>query len=109
MVNPRIAVPTGPVFVQWDGVDRGPLPAGSALDIALNGRNDLELPAVSLVPVISDVLDLLRQQDDTILVRMSGSGATCFAVFASIDARDAAQRNVGIACSDYWMMASRFR
>lgn len=109
LVNPRIPVPTGPIFAKWDGVDRGPLPSGSALDIALNGRNDLELPAISIVPEIRGLLDFLRHQEGAIFARMSGSGATCFAVFASVDTRDAAQRNIGIAYPQYWTMASLFR
>jgi len=109
LVNPRIAVPTGPIFANWDGMDRGPLPVGSALDIALKGRNDLELPAISIAPEIRDVLDLLQRQEGAILVRMSGSGATCFAVFESADARDAAQHRVSIACPICWTMASSLR
>lgn len=76
LVNPRVAVPTGPVFRAWDGQDRGPL--GPDWHAA---RNDLEGPAISLQPVIADVLAWLRTLPGTSLVRMSGSGATCFALF----------------------------
>jgi 4-diphosphocytidyl-2-C-methyl-D-erythritol kinase len=55
LVNPRVAVPTGPVFRAWDRVDRGPL--GHDWRMA---RNDLEAPAISLQPVIADVLAWLR-------------------------------------------------
>lgn len=75
LVNPMVAVPTRPVFAGWDGVDRGPL-----LDWR-SGRNDLEPPALALAPVIADVLAWLRALPGAGLVRMSGSGATCFALF----------------------------
>ena len=84
LVNPRVAVPTGPVFAAWDGDDRGPLG-----DDALAGRNDLETPAIGIAPVIADVLARLRA-GGPMLARMSGSGATCFALYADAAARDAA-------------------
>ncbi|TPE58713.1 4-(cytidine 5'-diphospho)-2-C-methyl-D-erythritol kinase [Sandaracinobacter neustonicus] len=76
LVNPRVAVPTGPVFKGWDGQDRGPL-----FSDWRQARNDLESPAIALQPVIADVLDWLRALPGVSLVRMSGSGATCFALF----------------------------
>jgi predicted N-formylglutamate amidohydrolase len=48
LVNPRVPLPTGPVFKAWDRVDRGPMPEGSARDIARHGRNDLEAPAIAI-------------------------------------------------------------
>jgi len=88
LVNPGVAVPTGPVFAGWDRVDRGPL--GEGIDAALAGRNDLESPARLIAPVIGDVLAALRAQPGVRLARMSGSGATCFALFDEATARDAA-------------------
>lgn len=76
LVNPGVALATGPVFAGWDGHDRGPLGDWRS------GRNDLEAPAIRLCPAISDVLGWLRQQDGATMVRMSGSGATCFALFS---------------------------
>ena len=67
------------------------------------GRNDLEAPALALVPEIGDVLDWLRGQAGADFVRMSGSGATCFALFDDEAARDAA----AAACpSNWWHLAS---
>lgn len=76
LVNPGVAVSTAEVFRRWDGMDRGPLGGDF-----LNGRNDLEGPARAIAPVIGEVLDLLAAQPGTTLARMSGSGATCFALF----------------------------
>ncbi|MBS0504429.1 MAG: 4-(cytidine 5'-diphospho)-2-C-methyl-D-erythritol kinase [Proteobacteria bacterium] len=81
LVNPGVAMPTGPVFAGWDGKDRGPLGEGDPLAAALAGRNDLEAPAIAIAPVIGKLLDWLRARPGAGLARMSGSGATCFALF----------------------------
>lgn len=85
LVNPGVACPTGPVFAHWDGIDRGALAPGG-LAAALAGRNDLEAPARALVPEIDAVLAWLRRLPGARLVRMSGSGATCFALFDTLPA-----------------------
>jgi len=100
LTNPRIPLSTGAVFAGWDGVDGGPL--GNWRE----GRNDLETPAIGLVPEIADVLGWLRGQPDATFVRMSGSGATCFAMFDDIAARDAA---AGACPADWWHLATRLR
>jgi 4-diphosphocytidyl-2-C-methyl-D-erythritol kinase len=105
LLNPRVPLSTGPVFKAWDGLDRGPLPNGPASLIAQEGRNDLEAPAISLCPVIADVLAALRDTAPW-LARMSGSGATCFALYETIEARDAAAAAMPSA---WWTMAGRLR
>ena len=92
LMNSRVQLSTAQVFAGWDDVDRGPLGKWS------QGRNDLELPAMNLVPQIGEVLGWLREREGANLVRMSGSGATCFALFDSEDARDAAAE----AAPDHW-------
>jgi 4-diphosphocytidyl-2-C-methyl-D-erythritol kinase len=109
LVNPRIPLLTAQVFAGWDGIDRGPLPDVPASHIAFAGRNDLQPPAIALVPEIGDILTLLEEQNGSELVRMSGSGATCFAIFSTTEARDAARDRIGKACPRYWMMASSIR
>ncbi|MCP5396405.1 MAG: 4-(cytidine 5'-diphospho)-2-C-methyl-D-erythritol kinase [Sphingomonadaceae bacterium] len=108
LVNPRIPLATGPVFAAWDGRDRGALPEGSVSEIAQAGRNDLEAPAISLCPAIADVLAELRK-DAPWLARMSGSGATCFALYDSAQARDAAAARIGAAQPGWWQMAGKLR
>ncbi len=105
LVNPRLPLATGPVFKAWDGVDRGPLPQGPASRIAREGRNDLEAPAIGLCPVIAEVLAALRATGPW-LARMSGSGATCFALYETSAARDAARAAMPQA---WWTMAGRLR
>lgn len=85
LVNPGVTMPTGPVFAAWDGIDRGPLGGGDPLAAALAGRNDLEAPAIRLCPAIDDLLAWLHAQAGVVLARMSGSGATCFALFEQQD------------------------
>lgn len=100
LVNPQVALLTGRVFAAWDGIDRGPL--GNWRE----GRNDLEDPAIGLVPDIAAVLDWLRDQTDADCVRMSGSGATCFALFDSVESRDLAASAVP---SRWWRLATHLR
>lgn len=102
LVNPLIPVPTGAVFAGWDGVDRG------ALGDPLAGRNDLEAPALAIAPVIAQVLDALASRRPP-LRRMSGSGATCFALFDTIEERDAASEAIGSAHPGWWRLASALR
>lgn len=109
LVNPNVPLATAPVFVAWDKVDRGPLAEGDPIVAALAGRNDLESPAIGILPVIGDVLASLQAQAGTRLVRMSGSGATCFALFEDDAARDAADAAIGAARPDWWRMATRLR
>jgi len=109
LVNPRVPLATGPVFTAWDRVDRGPLASGDPMAAALAGRNDLEPPARSLCPVIGDVVTLLTAQPGVTLARMSGSGATCFALFDRQESRDAANDAVANAHPDWWRLASRLR
>ena len=59
------------------------------MSVAAAGRNDLESPARAIAPQIDAVLALLASAPGVDLARMSGSGATCFAIFADTDARDA--------------------
>ena len=109
LVNPGISLPTGPVFAAWDGQDRGGLPGeDDILAIALQGRNDLEMPAVTLVPEIAFILKRLRSHTPA-LARMSGSGATCFALFRTLEAASVACKDISKKWPEYWMMQSVFR
>lgn len=108
LINPRVPLATGPVFKAWDGVDRGLLPFSDARTMALNGRNDLTAPAISLCPVIGDVLEAL-EQTDAWLTRMSGSGATCFALYDTTDTRDAASQFIRARYPEWWQMSGKLR
>ncbi|MDR6786752.1 4-diphosphocytidyl-2-C-methyl-D-erythritol kinase [Sphingomonas sp. BE138] len=107
LVNPLVAVSTAAVFAGWDGVDRGALPGeGTTLARALAGRNDLQAPAESVAPVIRDVLAVLAACDGVVMARMSGSGATCFALFDEAARRDSAAAIVAHHAPRWWRMAT---
>jgi 4-diphosphocytidyl-2-C-methyl-D-erythritol kinase len=98
LVNPRIELSTADAFAAWDGLDRGPLGEWR------EGRNDLEAPARTLVPQVGDILDWLKKQPGANFVRMSGSGATCFALFDRDDQRDV----TATACPPNWWHLATF-
>jgi 4-diphosphocytidyl-2-C-methyl-D-erythritol kinase len=88
LVNPRVAIPTADIFAAL-GERRGvgmKLPSGGFTDLADLLRflemtnNDLEAPAKTRAPAIGDVLNALRRMPGALFTRMSGSGATCFAL-----------------------------
>lgn len=107
LVNPGVGVSTAQVFAGWDRIDRGPLDSISFAALCKSGRNDLEPPALAVAPVIGDVLAMLAAQGGLLLARMSGSGATCFALFDSDAALAAAARAVRVARADWWTMETR--
>jgi 4-diphosphocytidyl-2-C-methyl-D-erythritol kinase len=100
LVNPRVELSTAEVFERWDGVDRGPL------EDWRHGRNDLEQAATSLVPQIGGILAWVSAQPGANCVRMSGSGATCFALFENEAQRDHAAEGVP---REWWRLATRLR
>ncbi|MFA5968131.1 MAG: 4-(cytidine 5'-diphospho)-2-C-methyl-D-erythritol kinase [Sphingomonas sp.] len=106
LVNPGVAVSTGAVFKGWGGVDLGPISAGRLIDRALAGRNDLEPPARAMTPVIGEVISMLAAAPGVVLARMSGSGATCFALYDGISARHAAAQAIRAARPEWWLLES---
>jgi 4-diphosphocytidyl-2-C-methyl-D-erythritol kinase len=109
LVNPRQPVATGPVFAAWDGVDRGPLLTGADLRAQLfASRNDLQRPAIAQCPAIVDVLTELGALRPW-LARMSGSGATCFALFDAPAERDAAATRLAASHPHWWHLAGALR
>lgn len=105
LVNPGVAVSTAAVFKGWNGQDQGPIGEGDLLDIACAGRNDLEPPARIIAPVIADVLDRLTATGP-LLARMSGSGATCFALYPDEPARSRAASEIRARVPDWWCLES---
>jgi len=97
LVNPGVAVPTPAVFKARTGDFSAPadLPAGwesagSMVASLASCKNDLQQAAIGIAPVIGDVLATLARLPGALLARMSGSGATCFAVFETPAAAQAA-------------------
>ena len=109
LVNPRQPVATGPVFAAWDGIDRGPLFTGADLRAQLfSARNDLQRPAIAQCPAVADILLELGGLRPW-LARMSGSGATCFALFDAAAERDAAVAQLAGRHPDWWTMTGTLR
>ena len=110
LVNPGVAVPTGKVFAALQerrGVGLPP-PCGiknaSELVAYLKATtNDLQAPARAIAPVIGEVLEALASQPDALLTRMSGSGATCFALFESVISAQKAATVIRTQHSDWWV------
>jgi len=100
LINPRVQLSTADVFVGWDGVDHGPLGDWR------QGRNDLERVALGMVPQIETVLAWLGTRPGAKIFRMSGSGATCFALFDSDEALDLAEHSVP---REWWKLATTLR
>jgi len=109
LINPMRPLATGAVFAHWDGVDHGPLDQGDPIAAAQAGRNDLEPAAIAILPVIGEILALLGGQDGVMLARMSGSGATCFALFEEDSAREAAATAIAADHPDWWLLPTRLR
>jgi 4-diphosphocytidyl-2-C-methyl-D-erythritol kinase len=100
LVNPGAPLSTAAVFRAWDGIDRGPLVDWE------DGRNDLEAPAIELVPAVAEVLQALSSAR---IARMSGSGATCFGLYDSEAAREAAAGRIAAAQPGWWVSQTRLR
>ena len=106
LVNPGVPVETKAVFARMNiapgsatGFGGHPeldpdMPADALLAALRKGRNDMEAAACLLAPVIGDVLAVLAAAPGCRLARMSGSGATCFALFK--DCRSAARAKKAI-------------
>jgi 4-diphosphocytidyl-2-C-methyl-D-erythritol kinase len=115
LVNPGIAVATRDVFAMLAAAPATqtkpamwPRERAELLDEIAGGRNDLEEPAIELEPAIANVLAVLRKLPGCRLARMSGSGATCFALFDSYRTASAAARRLRVGYPTWWVRATTF-
>lgn len=122
MVNPRVPVATKDVFREL-GLRNGELLVGATdvleapawpeqggsiadwVDVLETVANDLEAPALRIEPVIGDVLEVLRDSAGVKLARMSGSGATCFAIYGVPAEAHAAAGNIRRDHPGWWVHA----
>ena len=110
LVNPRVPLATRDVFAKLAGREGSKkniadVPRSPDAMIEFLGRhgNDLTDAAIACVPEIAEVLERLRALPGVRLARMSGSGATCFALFASAGEAAAAAWLVQAARGDWWV------
>ena len=110
LVNPGQAVSTPDVFRALDRRDNAPMQAMPRLRDAAElaawvamQRNDMEPAATRLLPLIADVRRALSAQPACLLSRMSGSGATCFSLFADPLSANAAARAISATQPGWWV------
>lgn len=123
LVNPGVPVPTGKVFGALAAARAGAAPvtegdsasrcveAGTSsfealLDALTSSANDLEAPALSLFPAVGETLAALQSIASCRLARMSGSGGTCFGLFASTDDAKNAAEQLARAHPRWWVQAT---
>ena len=117
LANPRAASPTPAVFAAL-GFAKGERSGASAFEPHLDGdaiaalargRNDMQASAERLTPEITHTLALLRDAGEARLVRMSGSGATCFALYPDRHAAARASRRLRAMRPGWWVRATWLR
>lgn len=119
LVNPGITLETRRVFDRFDqlGASRafretdppwGHDPEAFASGLA-GYRNDLEPAAIALCPEINRALQAIRAEPGCLLARMSGSGPTCFGLFADDASAEAAARRIADRKRKYWVRATLLR
>lgn len=114
LVNPLVPVITADVFRRLERRSNPGLPEitdpllrPAQLGIWLaETRNDLEAPAIEMVPVIAQLVAGLEAVDGCILARMSGSGATVFGLFGSGAGAHQAAHDLRVKWPDYWVAAA---
>jgi len=110
LVNPRLALSTPAVFRARAGefTPAAPLTepladARALADALVSRRNDLAKPAMTLEPAVKTMLDAIGETQGCLLARMSGSGATCFGLYADEETADAAADALAESHPDWWV------
>lgn len=116
LVNPGIPLSTPAVFRARSGTfsaaarldgNAAPKDAAAFAGLLSSRRNDLTSPALSLVPEIGPVLEALASTPGCLLARLSGSGATCFALYADPALAGAAAETLSSAHPGWWVVPGR--
>jgi 4-diphosphocytidyl-2-C-methyl-D-erythritol kinase len=109
LANPGIEVPTSEIFRRLPSPDNAPLPGfpeGDVIGWLRATRNDLQAPAIAYAPEIGECLDML-ERSGAAFARMSGSGATCFGVFADDGAAERAAERMRAAKGSWFVVATQ--
>ncbi len=115
LANPRVGLSTSEVFKRLQRKDNAPMPDHipafeTVRDLAgwlADQRNDLEAAAIEVQPKVAEVLAALRRVKGQLLTRMSGSGATCFALFGDEQSADSAAQEISAQHPDWWVRNTR--
>ena len=114
LVNPGVAVATPAVFKALPSKNNPAMPDlpvfATAAELAqwlAAQRNDLEAPAMALAQVIGAVKQALAAAPGCLLARMSGSGATCFGLFADQAQAQSARAAISAAQPEWWVACGR--
>ncbi|WP_376965439.1 4-(cytidine 5'-diphospho)-2-C-methyl-D-erythritol kinase [Azospirillum sp. A26] len=117
LVNPNVPVPTPAVFKAMAAAraesggafsaparfTRKPADAADLAALLLERSNDLTAPALTVAPVIADVLAALERSAGCLLSRLSGSGATCFGLYSTAEAANSAAKSIAAASPGWWV------
>ena len=111
LLNPGVAVPTADVFRRLRNVSRPPLPPLPTRPVSVmelvfwlrRTRNDLFEAACGIAPEIERAVRLLAADEDCVFARMSGSGATVFGIFLTIEAATAAAERIRDERPEWWV------
>ena len=113
LVNPGVPLATREVFAGFFGAPGSkkylanvPITFDGMIGFLNEHGNDLTQAAIACAPAITDVLMALRALPGVQLVRMSGSGPTCFGLFRSPGEADAAARRLKIERKEWWVCAT---
>jgi 4-diphosphocytidyl-2-C-methyl-D-erythritol kinase len=112
LVNPGVALVTREVFGKFKsthasaGLDSVPTKTGALMELLKQQHNDLTDAATACAPIVGEVLAALRSARGSALVRMSGSGATCFALFGSREEAETAAQQLGAERKNWWVHAA---
>jgi 4-diphosphocytidyl-2-C-methyl-D-erythritol kinase len=116
LVNPGVAVSTAQIFANLKnrvGIGQAAKPKADLSVLALadyfkSNRNDLEKPAREIAPAIDEVLQAISHSG-ALRTRMSGSGATCFGLFADDKSAEAAAAKIAEDHPDWWVKKARIQ
>ena len=116
LLNPGVAVSTPQTFQSLHQKNNAPLDdpmslvGASSREVARylsQQRNDLQPAAMEIAPAIGECLDVLERQESCLVARMSGSGATCFGLFGSIEAAETTAADIRQAFPQWWVVATK--
>ena len=113
LVNPNLLVSTAEVFAAYQDKFSIPQPINTQpknleelISLLSNRGNDLTGASISIAPVIKEIIEALEATQNTVLSRLSGSGATCFAIFKTKFDAEAAAKKLTHKYPQWWVRAT---